>query len=161
MGIGITIFPGIGMDNQFLFFTPKVGFPAGENLDFAVGALAFQTPDFDEDDDDDDSYLIGVLYGSGTVGSADNSLSLSLGYGFVEDEMANKPLVIFGGEWRVARRMSLVTENWVIPEVDPVVISYGARFFGEGIAIDLAFLNVANEDAIFPGIPYIDFVYNF
>jgi hypothetical protein len=161
MGFGITIFPWIGMENQFLYFTPKIGFPAGDNFDLAVGALAFQTPDFDDDDNDDDSYLVGVLYGSGTVGSEDNSFSLSIGYGFIEDELADKPLVIFGGELRVARRMSLVTENWVIPDVDPVVISYGVRFFGEGIAVDLAFLNVANEDAIFPGIPYIDFVYNF
>ena len=38
--------------------------------------------------------------------------------------------------------------------------NFGIRFFGEKISIDLAFLNTT-DSGIFPGIPYLDFVFNF
>ncbi len=57
--------------------------------------------------------------------------------------------------------MALVSENWIFPGVDVPVVSYGFRFFGEKMAVDLALFNVLDDDAIFPGIPYVDFVWNF
>ncbi len=66
---------------------------------------------------------------------------------------------------RVGRKWSLITENWIGPIVDDEyrgIYSYGIRFFGEKIAVDLAFLNntdIFKEIAI--GIPYIDFVVKF
>ena len=41
------------------------------------------------------------------------------------------------------------------------MVSYGVRLFGEGLAVDMAFINVASEDAIFPGLPYVGFTWNF
>ena len=32
---------------------------------------------------------------------------------------------------------------------------------GESLSVDLALGNILSEEAIFPGIPYLDFVYNF
>ena len=40
-------------------------------------------------------------------------------------------------------------------------VFHGARIFSEYLSVDLAFINVTGGDALFPGVPYVDFVYNF
>jgi len=107
-----------------------------------------------------DEPLVNLLYGVGTWGTSDKSFTLALGYGMVGTDIADKPLVVLGGYKRISRRTAFITENWIIPEVEGAIISYGIRFFGEQLSVDLALLNVM-PDAIFPGIPYVDFVYNF
>jgi hypothetical protein len=156
IGGGMSLFPGVDMDDQIFYLTPKFGLKTSEKTSLAVGALIFALPEID-----DESPTVGIAYGVGTYGDPDASITVGLGYGFVEDEVADKPMFIFGGEKRFARRLSFVTENWVFPGVDQPVISYGIRFFGEGLSVDLALFNVLDEDAIFPGVPYIDFVFNF
>lgn len=157
IGGGMSLFPWIDIDEQIFYFTPKVGLKATENLNFAAGALFVKIPDFD----DDDSPIVGILYGVGTYGKPDGSITVGLGYGFEGSEFAKKPMIMIGGEARLLRRVSFVTENWIFPGVDEPLISYGIRFFGEKLSIDLAFINLLGEDAIFPGVPYIDFVFNF
>lgn len=158
IGGGMSLFPAVGIDKQIFYFTPKVGLKATENLNFAAGALLIRIPDFF---DDDDSQISGILYGVGTYGVPDKSITAGLGYGFSGGDFAKKPMIMVGGEARLSRRISFVTENWVFPGVDNPIISYGVRFFGEKLSVDLAFINTLGEGAIFPGIPYIDFVFNF
>ena len=67
---------------------------------------------------------------------------------------------MLGGELRVGRRISLVTENWMVPELEGAMISYGIRFFGESLSADLGLVNLSSE-MVFPGIPYVDFVVSF
>lgn len=155
MGGGMSLFPG-GGSNQIVFFMPKVGMPVNEKFHLAGGALIIKVPDFDQD-----VSTVGVLYGVGTYGGSDRSFTAGLGYGFAGDEMADRPMVMVGGEYRMSRRVSFVTENWIFPGLDQPLVSAGFRFFGEGLAVDLALANVLGEDMITPGIPFIDFVYNF
>ncbi len=157
IGGGVSLFPFLEFGEQLFYFTPKVGLSAGKQVSLAAGALVVRIPD----DDWDDPVFVGILYGVGTVGSEDNSLSIGIGYGFAGDELADKPAVMIGGSSRVARRIALVTESWIIPGVDEPLISYGVRFFGEGVSVDLAFVNILGEHAMFPGIPYMTFVWNF
>ena len=161
---GMSIFPGVDIGNQLLFINPKIGFSAGENWSIAASALIVRFPDVADIDDidlDDDPIEIGVFFATGTIGSDDASLTGGLGFGYAEGDISDKPAVLVGGEYRLSRRMAFVSENWVFPEVDQPLVSYGLRFFGESLAVDLAFFNVIDEDAIFPGIPYLDFVWNF
>lgn len=153
IGAGMSLFPGLDADEQLFYLTPKVGVSTGEGLDVAMTALLVKIPD--------DELIVGVLFGTATMGSDDHSFSLGVGYGFVEDELADKPAVMIGGETRVARRVALVSENWVFPGVDKPLISYGVRFFDESLTADLALFNVLSDDAVFPGIPYVGFVWNF
>lgn len=157
-GGGMSLIPGIGFENQIFYITPKVGLKATENASFAAGALVMALSDFD---DDSDFPIVGILYGVGTFGTTDKSLTIGLGYGFADKDLAEKPMIVVGGESRVSRRVALVTENWILPGVDNPLISYGLRFFGEKISIDFAFLNTLGEDSLFPGVPYLDFVFNF
>jgi len=156
LGGGMSIFPGAGMNHQIFYLMPKAGAPVNEKFHLAGGALIIKVPDFDQE-----ASMVGVLYGAGTYGDRDHSFTAGLGYGFAGEEMADRPMVMVGGEYRMSRRVSFVTENWVFPGLNQPLVSAGFRFFGEGLAVDLALANVLGEDMITPGIPFIDFVYNF
>lgn len=164
IGGGFSLLPGVSLNEQIFYFTPKIGLMSIEKISIAAGALIVKLPDFDDDDDDydeDDSPLVGILYGVSTFGKPDGCLTVGLGFGFVDSDLAEKPMVIIGGEKRVSRRVSFVSENWIFPGVDQPLISYGIRLFGEKLSVDLALFNTIGRDMIFPGIPYIDFVFNF
>jgi hypothetical protein len=68
---------------------------------------------------------------------------------------------MIGGEKRIARRFSLVSENWILPGVNHPIVFYGMRFFGDRLSFDLAFINSLGNGVPFPGIPYVDFVVAF
>jgi hypothetical protein len=157
IGGGVSVFPGISFDEQIFYFTPKIGLKATEKFHLAAGALLAKIPDFDNDE----SNIVGILYGLGTYGTPDLNFSAGLGYGFRGSDLAEKPMVMIGFQSRLARRVSFVSENWVFPGVDQPLVSYGIRFFGEKLSVDLAFINPLGEGALFPGFPYIDFVFKF
>jgi len=157
LGGGFSLFPGIPIGEQIYYFTPKIGVNVVENVDFAVGALFINAAIFDEED----ISTFGIAYSVGTFGTLDNSISIGLGYGFAGGELADSPNVMMGGEARLSRRLSFVTENWFIPGLDNPLISFGVRFMGEALSVDFAFINTLSEGLPFPGVPYIDFVYNF
>lgn len=148
IGGGVSIFPG---DEQVAYLTPKVGIVQSPKVNLAVGALIAAVPQED---------LLGILYGVGTFGSTDASATLGLGFGWDGDGLADRPVGLVGGEMRVSRRVALITENWIVPAIDPV-FSYGLRFMGEHMAVDLALVRPAGADGIGPGIPWLDFIVNF
>ena len=160
-GGGMSIFPGINLADQVFYITPKIGLKASGDLNIAAGALMVKIPSFDDESGDEEISSLGILYGVGTFGSTDQSVTIGIGYGYAGDKLADNPVLMIGGEARLSRRTALVTENWIIPGTGQPLISYGMRFFGEKLSIDLAFITVLGEGAFFPGIPYIDFVVNF
>ena len=135
------------------FITPKVGFPVGEKVHLGGG---FFGGFFAEE-------TAGIIYGLGTYGSTDKNLSLGLGWGFVGGEFQENPFITISGMLRTGRKFSLVTENWFIPTEDYyAVISYGGRFFGPKMSIDIGFLNNLDiMEFLVIGIPYVDFVIKF
>jgi len=98
IGGGMSLVPGVGIENQIFYFTPKIGLVTSETINFAVGALILAIPDFD---DQGDSPFVGSFYGVGTFGPPDHSFTIGLGYGFVEGDLANKPIVFFGAEGQI------------------------------------------------------------
>ena len=158
LGAGTSLFPTGSAKNQIYYFTPKIGFKGSEKLDLAAGALVIHIPDIDNADK---SPLVSVIYGVGTYGGSDGSVTLGLGYGMVNTKLGDRPLVVLGGERRLSRRTAFVTENWMVPGVDNALVSFGLRFFTENLSVDLAFLNTLGGSGIFPGVPYVDFVWNF
>ncbi len=153
---GASLLPAGGV-TQLLYFMPKVGLISSDNFSFSTGALIIKLPSFG----DEELPFLGILYGVGTLGSTDASFTAGLGWGFVDTDIADKPMVMLGGEVRTARNIAFVTENWMLPGVGQPLISYGLRLFGEKLSVDLAFISTIGEGMFFPGIPYIDFVYNF
>jgi len=83
----------------------------------------------------------------------------------LEKEFRERDEMIFllGGELQTSNSTKIITENW-IPSSGDAAISLGVRFFGERLAVDLAFITAASilDDASgWPFIPWVDFAVNF
>lgn len=149
LGGGLSLFPGVGLDEQVYYLTPKLGILAGPRVNVAVGALvaaaSFAT----------DQSPFGIGYGVATFGGDDASVTVGTGFGFAAGDVSSVALLMLGGEKRVARSLSLISENYVLATGDGGgLASGGVRILGEHIAVDLA-LAVSNGGAA----PYLSFIY--
>jgi hypothetical protein len=154
IGGGMSIFPGVDLGEQLLYFTPKVGIARREKFNAAVGALFVSLPSFN-----DGNETAGMLYGVGTWGDRDNSFTAGMGYGFANGDLASNPAVLLGGEARVSPRVSLVTENYLIPG-GTMLLGGGVRFMGRGLSVDLSLFSAAGEDGGGCCLPFLGFVYS-
>lgn len=135
-----------GMDERPFWLAPKLRIASGGRTDVALGALVFAV--------DDES--AGVLYGVATRGSPDASVSLGIGYGFADGDLADHPALMGGFDVRMSRGTKLISENYLFPG-GTGLISFGPRFFGEKLSADLgvgiAFAN--GESASFPIVNFV------
>jgi hypothetical protein len=156
----------VGDFSPTFFITPKVGFKVAPNLRIGTGVLYLQLLG--------NEVNFANFYGVVTYGNEDNNITGGIGWGYskikVVDDGAwmKKPLVTLSGTARMSRKLAFISENWFVPEADETGItyypffSYGLRFMGESISVDLLFLN--NEDiirAFFLGIPLVSFTVKF
>ena len=150
IGGGVSLFP-VGLEHQVYYLTPKVGGSVSENVHLATGALIASW----------EGETVGIGYGVGTFGTPDASLTTGVGYGFSGSELSDKPIFLVGGEKRIARRLALVTENYIIPDLDEnPVYSFGIRLMGEKLTVDLGLFNARGSGAGI-GLPWVDFVFKF
>ena len=153
IGGGMTLVPA-GLDNQIYYLTPKVGLLNSETVNVAAGALLVLAPM-------DDGHSFGILYSVATYGGIDGSMTAGLGWGYYDNELANRPAIMVGGAKRVSRRVSFITENYVFPRESNPLLSYGVRFFGEKLATDLAMIYPMGSGMPFPGVPFVSFTVKF
>lgn len=158
LGGGLFWLPGVSLDETFYYLLPKYTVVDGTSGKLAVGALVGLLPF--GDDGDDGSTSAGILYGVGTTGSRDSNLSLGLGWGYAGSEVASTPVVMVGGQARMSRRLSFISENWFIPVNNRTegVLSGGLRFLGEGVSVDLAYLKPTSGDG---WAPWLGFAFRF
>lgn len=159
IGGGIEILSTFGGGAPLFFITPKIGFQVSEKLHLGAGLLYVSVPDFYSDGQSS----AGIAYGIGTYGTMDHNVTLGLGWGFFEGEFRGQPSITISGMTRIGRKTALISENWFIP-ADPYygIFSYGIRFFGENLSVDLAFLNNGDiAQGLVIGMPYVDFVVKF
>jgi len=170
IGGGFSIIPGADINEQVYFLNAKVAYQITDKFYLGGGGLFFGIGE---------NSSFGIGYAVGTYGSKDHNATLGIGYGYSGDKLMETPVFTVCGMTRLSKRISLLSENWLgsvtysenIPPdfVDTrsvtefhCLLSYGLRFFGEKISVDIAFLNVpTSEEVYFPGIPYIDFVVRF
>ena len=132
-------------------------------LNEKTGALAEELP-VTREDISAANRSFGILYGVSSFGSRDSHLDVGAGFGYTGGNITAKPALMLGGATRVSRRVSLLTENYVITSLDNQgLVSYGARFFGEKLSVDLAFFNAVGSGStlLFPGIPFVAFAVKF
>jgi hypothetical protein len=153
LGGGMSLFPA-GIDEQVYYFTPKIGAEVRKDVNLAVGALILGGIS--------DESTVGIVYGVGTFGPPDASITAGLGYGFAGTTVSKNPVAMLGGEWRVSQRIGLVTENYIIPNTEHInpLYSYGVRLMGEKLTVDLALFNVSGSNSAI-GFPFVDFVFRF
>jgi len=144
---GMSLFPGA--DEQLLYIAPKYTFLKGKNVNLSAGVLYMRLPEVSDG--------AGIAYGVGTFGTSDKAFTFGAGLAFAGDEIADKPVLTFGGEYRTAQFLKLLSENWVIPG-EGALFSFGLRFFGKKLAGDFGFMIPTEEDVF---IPWLGFAYNF
>ncbi len=190
VNIGLTdnITFGGGVVIPLLFYvTPKISYPVHKNLYLGAGILFTQSfiTGF--------NLSAGIGYGLITVGNGEHNITLGSGYGYGKFDSSYKatpkPIVTVNGMTRIGKRLSLVTENWLIPRAsynvehttyDPNGMPYtemvpvkknfytlagslGLRIMpGIKTSVDFSVVGIRtnpNENYIF--LPYLDFVYKF
>lgn len=156
LGGGMSLFPSNDITNNVFYLTPKVGVVSTETFSLATGALIGYIPHIV----DSRATSFGVLYGVATAGSAQTSATFGAGWGYLNGHFGQDAALMLGGSTRVARRISLLTENYYITGVNDGAVSYGIRFFGDKLSTDLAFFN-SPHDWLFPGIPFVSFAVKF
>ena len=170
IGGGFELISTFATGEPIFYFTPKVSFNTGKGFHVGGGVLYASLPTDNHD-------KLGITYGIGTYGTDDNNVTVGVGYGFTNGEFSKRPVFTISGMARGSKKVAFVTENWLIPKTEevfesynhyrtkttyPAYISYGIRFFGEKLSVDLAFIN-SDEivRAIVIGIPFVDFVVKF
>jgi hypothetical protein len=160
-GGGFSIFPTTDLTQNIFYLTPKVGLVQSADFNLAAGALIGYAGFSGFDDTGRDVGSFGIVYGVGTAGSPDGSLTVGFGFGYGGGGFGEDPILMVGGEKRVARRVSLLSENYIVAGVtDGTLVSYGLRFFGDRLSVDFAFINNPS-DPILPGVPYVAFAVKF
>ena len=147
------IFPFSGDDFFLGWLTPKYTIMETKDRAVAVGLLNIFWSG------GDDSENVGILYGTATFGESDASMTVGLGYGYVGSNLAEKPMVMIGGEKRLGKRTKFITENWLFPGADEPLFSAGFRWFGDKLAADFGLIRTLTMEFI--GIPWLDIVVNF
>lgn len=130
------------------YFAPKVTFVRTERGAAAAGAFVAGT---------EDDYL-GVVYGVGTWGGPDRSVTTGVGFGFTGDDLSDQAVVMVGGELRTGPGTKLISENYFFPGEPFGAVSGGIRFFGERLSADLGIAASLEDDG---WIPLVNFVYSF
>lgn len=190
INIGMTnsISLGGGVVIPFLFYiTPKISYQVLPNVYAGAGVLVSQAFISDL------NLSAGIGYGIITVGNREHNLSLEAGYGYAKMDSSYKatraPIIAINGMSRIGKKLSLVSENWIIPrstynreetaydpdgtayaEVMPMSKNYytfvgslGMRFM-PGIKTSVDFAVVGFKPDPYQNyllLPYLDFVYKF
>lgn len=150
-----------GEFEPILFITPKVSFEVTEDFHAGAGLYYVNTPNIDIGTRSGSG--LAIAYGIGTYGSKDHNITGGLGWGFVQGQFEQKPILTVSGMTRITQKTALITENWFISNDNYYsVFSYGIRFFGDNLAVDLAFVNNADIAEVFIiGFPWVSFVVKF
>ena len=158
---GLSVFPGLGLDEQVLSLAPKVGLYDSGDSALSAGVLYMRALGLAD-------VAAGMAFLVGTKGSSDRSFTCGLGLGYIAEEdeaveFAEHPVLLLGGSVRLSETTALVSENWIItgqglgPGEQPLGIAL--RFFGSRIAVDAGAIVILEGEG-FP-LPWLSFVYNF
>jgi hypothetical protein len=159
LGGGGTTIPGIAFTDNLFYLLPKYTIMKAERTNVALGALMGFFP-FNSDANDEVTSA-GLVYVVGTTGTRESNVSLGVAWGYADDDLTDRPGFMLGGQGRISRRISLISENWFIPiggETEGV-LSYGLRFLGENLSVDLAWISLLGSGDI--SAPWLGFAFRF
>jgi hypothetical protein len=114
------------------WLTPKLQVAASDRVQTAIGAIATIGPGPD----------VGLIYGVSTIGGADRSATIGLGYGY---RGVSGLVVMAGAEARTSRRVKWMTENWLTPD-GKGFFGGGFRLLGERFSADVGVMLVVDRD---------------
>jgi len=109
--------------------------------------------------------LVGVMYAVGTFGNYHHSITFGPFFAFSNDEVFNRPAFLIGGNSRISKSASLISENVILFGNDTenfiMFPSIGIRFSGEKLAADFGTYAVIEKNNFFYPIPWIGLSFKF
>jgi hypothetical protein len=158
---GVSIIPGLRLDRQVFYVSPRLGWDIGEKAAVSVGAIYAAVP---EDDDVDD---LAIGFAVATFG--DRRKSLSVGFGladaYLSDGFHPSPIVMIGGSVTVSRHIALVSENWLVLneqfDLADQPFGLGVRFFGDRLSADVGLVLIPEYVASGSFVPWASISYHF
>ena len=152
---GISLLPG--SSEQLLYVAPKVTIVHTTGLSFAAGGIVGTVTRHEGN--------AGLVFGLGTFGKPEASVTVGVAYGFVEGDFLTQPVLLLAGDYQISNSVKLISENYIFPGLeDGIVVTGGIRFFGDRLAADLALITaptVLDEMEGWPFLPWLGFAYNF
>lgn len=148
-----------GSYNPIFFLTPKLSYKIGDNLHLGGGLLYVNAPIGERNQRGG----FGITYGVATVGNKNYNMTGGMGWGFVNGKFSSTPTLTFSGMARIARKVSFISENWLVPANGYYsIFTYGLRIMGENTAFDMALIVNSDIATVFPlGIPFISYTIRF
>jgi len=109
--------------------------------------------------------IVGVAYAVGTFGDELRSFTVGPFMAFSSDAVYKRPAILLGGQTRISKSSSLLTENVFLfgNETEDFFCfpSIGIRFSGENLAADFGTYAVVSKKGFFYPIPWIGLSYRF
>jgi hypothetical protein len=154
VGAGLSLLPGVPIEEQLYYLTPKVGIVSGPDLNISVGALVAGAQWAS------DQSPFGLAYAVATFGGEDANVSTGAGVAYSRSQTDTHALLMLGGTKRTSKSIALVSENYLYTGLSSsAILSGGVRFIGEKLSVDLAGF-FSTEAPTFP-IPYVAFIYKY
>ncbi len=158
---GMSVVPGMELDEQIKYLAPKIGLYNTEKLAVSGGILYVSL---------DGKNSAGITFVTGTYGPRNKCMTVGIGYGYFDSkdeqlEFTHRPIFTLGGNIRLTNNIALVSENWFLPfenftlKEQPICLAL--RFFGDRIAVDVGMIIVGEVVKEGLPIPWLSFVYNF
>lgn len=156
--IGISVFPGGGLNNQLKQFSYKYSKDKTYgDWQSSFGFLYLGQIEFGG----------GFIFGSFTKGDDDNNISITPGLAYFQNsdeglKFAENLTLVYSGKKRISNSLSLISENWFFYGEDLFVVSNsGLRFFGRQLSVDFSWpFFISSGDSVI-GFPLLSFSYTF
>ncbi len=145
MGAGLIPTFLFGANGVPVWITPKLSFPVKKDKwNIGVGAIVGTYLG----ENSGDVPILGLAYGVSTFGSMDKNFTIGAGYGFIDNDWGQTPVISLGGTVRTGKKHYLLTENYFffIDEDILAMIWVGGRFASNHLAIDYGLIIPAGTD---------------
>jgi hypothetical protein len=130
------------------FLTPKVGFDLSENIHVGSGFIMAGFAD-------EGTATLG--YGVFTLGQSETNLSIGVGYGLIDQELSDYPVIMISGTHRISKSIALLSENYVIPNSFYFGI-HGIRILSRKNSFDIGAIIIPEIGSVIPALPYVGYV---
>ncbi len=130
------------IDSPAFAITPKYSIPVKKDFyNIGVGAMIINLPNTDR------LFDWNLFYVVNTIGSKDRNVSLGVAYGLRDGSLASRPTFTLSGAYRLSPKVSLITENWFISNIDSFQAFnlFGVRITGKKLSWDIALLGTRSN----------------
>ncbi|MFT7381390.1 MAG: hypothetical protein ACI9Z3_001274 [Roseivirga sp.] len=142
-GLGVELIT-LTTGNPILYANLKYALPINDKFRMAISGNFLTLVD---------EGSIGFMSGLATYGTTEHNLTLGAGYGIAGGGLTSDAVITLNGMTRIARRFSLLTENYILPGNGEAISAFGIRLINKKNTMD--FLLLEGQ------FPLIDFVFKF